>query len=236
MSSSPRIGLPYLDAAQAQKHVTVNEALARLDVVAGARVETMTLTAPPATPGEGEAHLVAVGATGDWAGQDGNVAVFLNAGWDFIIPWQGWRLWVDGSLGFAVHDGTDWQLTAEPISLGGALSALRQVEIDHSIGAGSTSQTTLFIPDKAIVLGVTARVTVAITGATSWTLGITGSPDRYGSGIGVGLNSVATGVTGSPLAYYGGSSLLLTATGADFTGGDVRIVAHYFELSPPRSV
>ena len=40
MSNSPRIGLPYLDAAQAQKHVTMNEALARLDVVAAARVET----------------------------------------------------------------------------------------------------------------------------------------------------------------------------------------------------
>ncbi len=35
MSNSPRIGLPLLDAAQAQKHVTMNEALARLDVVAG---------------------------------------------------------------------------------------------------------------------------------------------------------------------------------------------------------
>ena len=236
MSNSPRIGLPFLDAAQAQKHVTMNEALARLDMAAAARVETMALASPPANPSEGDAHLVPAGATGDWSGQDANVAVFLNGGWDFITPWAGWRLWVASVPGFAVYDGADWQVVSQPISPGGALSALRQVEIDHLVGAGATSVTTAFIPDKAIVLGVTGRVTVAITGATSWSLGVTGSPDRYGSGIGVGFNAFAHGVTTSPLAYFGGSSLLLTSAGADFTGGTVRLVAHYFELSPPRSV
>ena len=236
MSNSPRIGLPFLDAAQAQKHVTMNEALARLDTVGAARVETMALASPPASPVEGEAHLVPAAAGGAWIGQDGTVAAFLNGGWAFIAPWAGWRLWVESNTGFVVYDGVDWQLASQPTSPGGALSALRQVEIDHAVAAGSTSATTLFIPDKAIVLGVTARVTTAITGASSWSLGVTGSTDRYGSGIGVGLNAFAHGVTGSPLSYYGGSSLLLTAAGGDFIGGAVRIVAHFFELSPPRSV
>jgi len=236
MSNSPRIGLPYLDAAQAQKHVTVNEALARLDAVAAGRVETMTLTSPPAAPAEGEAHIVGAGAGGDWTGQDGTVAVFLNGGWDFIAPWAGCRLWVAGDTGVAVYDGTDWQLASQPTSPGGALTARRLVEIDHSLAAGSTSETTAFIPDKAIVLGVTARVLQQITGATSWSLGVTGSPDRYGSGFDTGANAYAHGVTGSPLAYYGGSSLLLTAAGGDFTGGSVRIAVHCFELSPPHPV
>ena len=236
MSNSPRIGLPFLDAAQAQKHVTMNEALARLDMVAAARVETMALASPPAAPAEGDAHLVPSGASGDWAGQDGNVAIFLNGGWDFITPWAGWRLWVASSPGIAVYDGADWRIVSQPTSPGGALTAQRQVEIDHTVAAGSTSATTLFIPDKAIVLGVTGRVTVAITGATSWSLGVTGSPDRYGSGIGVGFNAFAHGITASPLAYFGGSSLLLTSAGADFTGGVVRLAVHYFELSPPRPV
>ncbi len=236
MSNSPRIGLPFLDAAQAQKHVTMNEALARLDVVAAARVETMALASPPVAAVEGDAHIVTSGATGDWTGQDANVAVFLNGGWDFITPWAGWRLWVASDSGFAIHDGAGWQVMSQPTSPGGALTALRQVEINHTVAAASTSATTPFIPDKAIVLGVTGRVITAITGATSWSLGVTGSPDRYGSGIGASLNSFAHGVTGSPLAYYGGSSLLLTAEGADFTGGTVRLAVHYFEVSPPRSV
>jgi hypothetical protein len=86
------------------------------------------------------------------------------------------------------------------------------------------------------VLGVTSRVIAPITGATGWQMGVNGSPDRYGSGIGVAANSYAHGVTGSPQAYYGGSSLLLTAEGADFTGGAVRMAVHYFDLSPPREV
>jgi hypothetical protein len=77
---------------------------------------------------------------------------------------------------------------------------------------------------------------VGITDATTWSLGVTGSPDRYGSGFGPSLNGVSHGVTGSPLAYFGGSALLLTAAGGNFTGGEIRIAAHYFELSPPRAV
>lgn len=236
MSKSPRIGLPYLDAAQAQKHVTMNEALARLDVAAAARAETMDLVTPPASPAEGEAHIVADGAGGDWSGQDGNLAVHLNGGWDFIAPWAGWKLWVAAESGFVVNDGTDWHLVSQPTGPGGAFTALRQVEIGHVIGSGSTSETDAFIPDKAIVLGVTARVVEAIAGADTWSLGVSGSPDRYGSGIGPGLNSYVRGVTGSPLAYYGGSTLLMTADSGSFSGGTVRIAVHFFELSEPRPV
>lgn len=236
MSNSPRIGLPYLDAAQAQKHVTMNEALARLDLVAAARVETMTLASPPPAPVDGEGHIVPAAAGGGWAGHDGEVAVFLNGGWAFISPWEGWRVWVASDTGFALHDGVDWRLASQPASPGGALTALRHVEIDHTVAAGSTSETAQFIPDKAIVLGVTARITVAITGATAWSLGVVGSPDRYGSGFGPALNGFAHGVTGSPLAYFGESSVLLTANGGNFTGGEVRIAVHYLALSPPRAV
>jgi len=236
MSNSPRIGLPYLDAAQAQKHVTMNEALARLDMAGAGRAESMDLGTPPVSPAEGDAHVVPAGATDAWAGQDGNVAVYLNGGWDFITPWAGWRLWIAAESGFAVFDGTAWQLVSQPTAAGGAFTQLRQAEIDHVVGSGSTSETSAFIPDKAIVLGVTARVVEAIGGASSWSLGVSGSPDRYGSGIDVSLNAYVHGVTGSPLAYYGGSSLLLTAESGTFSGGTVRIAVHYFQLSPPRTV
>lgn len=236
MSNSPRIGLPYLDAAQAQKHVTMNEALARLDTAAAGRAETMALASPPASPGEGEAHIVPAGAGGAWAGEDGNVAVYLNGGWDFFAPWAGWSLWVAAETAFALYDGIDWQLTSQPTATGGAFTRLRQVEVDHVIAPGDTSETSAFIPDKAIVLGVTARVVAEVTGATAWSLGVSGSPDRYGTGIGAGLNSYVHGVTSSPLAYYGDSSLLLTADSGSFSGGTVRIAAHYYELTPPRPV
>lgn len=236
MANSLRIGLPYLDAAQAQKHVTMNEALARLDMSAAGRVEGMDSAIPPPSPADGEGHIVASAAAGEWSGRDGQVAIFLNGGWVFIQPWAGWRLWVASASGYAVHDGTGWRLVSQPVTTGGALTALRQVEIDHAVSAGATSETAPFIPDKAIVLGVTARVIEELGGVGSWALGVAGSPDRYGSGFGTALNSMVCGVTGSPLAYYGSSSLLLTAEGGNFAGGGVRIAVHYFELSPPRAV
>ena len=236
MSNSLRIGLPYLDAAQAQKHVTMNEALARLDMAAAARAETMALATPPASPADGEAHIVPVGAGGAWASQDGKAAVYLNGGWDFITPWAGWRLWVESERGFALFDGIEWRLLSQPTAAGGAFTLLRQEEIDHVVGAGLTSETAAFIPDKAVVLGVTARVIADIGGPATWSLGVSGSPDRYGSGIGGALNAHVEGVTGTPTTYYGGSSLLMTSEGADFTGGTVRIAVHYFQISAPRAI
>lgn len=47
MSQSPNLALPYLAAGQAQKHVTVNEALRLLDALVQAAVESAALSAPP---------------------------------------------------------------------------------------------------------------------------------------------------------------------------------------------
>lgn len=235
MSNSSRIGLPFLDAAQAQKHVTVNEALARLDVAAAGQVQTSGQADPPGSPVEGDAHIIAAGSSGVWAGHDGEVAVFLNGGWDFISPWAGWRLWAEDTSAVQIYDGIEWQSTDRPVSSGGAVTALKVAEIDHVVAAGATSETSAFIPDRAIVLGATGRVVTAIGGATDWSLGVNGSPDRYGSGFGVGLGAWAHGVTGSPLAYYGNSTLLLTASGGNFTGGVVRLAIHYLDIAPPRA-
>lgn len=47
------------------------------------------LTAPPGSPASGDAYIVATGATGDWAGEDGNIAVWDGAAWVFIVPRNG---------------------------------------------------------------------------------------------------------------------------------------------------
>ena len=47
---SPHLLLPYLVAAQAQKHVTHNEALRLLDALVQLSVLNLNLTAPPVSP------------------------------------------------------------------------------------------------------------------------------------------------------------------------------------------
>jgi hypothetical protein len=235
MSETPRFGMPLLEAAQAQKHVTVNEALMRADVLAAGRVENLHRTEPPAAPADGQAHIVGAGATGAWAGRDGELALFLNGGWEFVVPWEGCTVWVRAERARATRVGDAWVRENSGISPGGAATLARIVEIDHAL-SGAVSTTAPVIPDKAVVLGVTGRVLSAIAGAGGWSLGVPGSPDRYGSGYGTGAGSFAHGVTGQPLAYYGATALRITAEGGAFAGGTLRLAVHILELRPPEAV
>lgn len=235
MSETARFKLTLLDAAQAQKHVTVNEAFARLDALAAARVEDLVLATPPGSPAEGDVWGVPSGATGDWSGQDGRLAVWLSGGWEFMDPMEGWQVWNAATNSRFTRVAGQW-IEAGPVeSAGGAQTLFRIAEIDHSV-SGASSTTAAFIPDKAIVLGVSARVLTTLTGATGWDLGVAGSTDRYGSGFGTAAGEVVEGVTGQPQAYYGGTSLVLSASGGSFTGGSVRIAVHYLAITAPLTV
>ena len=91
MPDTAKLGLPLVSPAQAQKHVTVNECLMRLDALVQLALVSVGAAVPPASPTEGEAHSVGAGATGAWVGQDGQVAVFANGGWVFLTPQAGWQ-------------------------------------------------------------------------------------------------------------------------------------------------
>ena len=61
-------------------------------------VISMALTAPPGGESDLDAYVVAgTGATGDWVGQEGNIAIFDNsispAAWFFHIPTDGQAIW-----------------------------------------------------------------------------------------------------------------------------------------------
>lgn len=235
MTDTPKLALPLLDGAQAQKHVTVNEALARIDALLGGGVKSRTADVPGA-PADGDVHVVPAGPTGAWAGEDGRIALFLNGGWEFVTAPEGLSLWVEDEAVRVTRDG-GWTAGLAGHGSGGAATLQEVIVIDHAVGAGASSTVTGAIPDKAAVIGVTARVTGAITGAASWSLGVAGSTDRYGSGYGVGLNAFAEGLTGAPVTYYGDTDLVLTAGGADFGGtGTVRIAVHCLRLRAPASV
>ncbi len=87
---SLHLKLPYLAAAQAQKHVTHNEALRLLDSVVQLAVLDTTLADPPASPAEGDRYIVADSATGDWATHEGEIAHFIDGAWAFAVPEPGW--------------------------------------------------------------------------------------------------------------------------------------------------
>ncbi|CUJ98201.1 hypothetical protein RUE5091_01897 [Ruegeria denitrificans] len=106
--NSPRLNLPFLQPSQAQKHVTHNEALRRLDIVAQLSVASTNASTPPAVPNEGEVHALGVAPTGDWTGQAGMLAAWLDNTWHFVAPGTGWRAWDETSGQLQIWDGEAW--------------------------------------------------------------------------------------------------------------------------------
>ncbi|WP_454850702.1 DUF2793 domain-containing protein [Rhizobium binxianense] len=84
------LALPYILPSQAQKHVTHNEALQRLDAVVQLTV-TDERASPPSAPAEGECYLVAAAAGGEWTGKAGQLAFRQDGVWIYLTPRRGWR-------------------------------------------------------------------------------------------------------------------------------------------------
>ena len=89
--TSPALGLPFIMASQAQKHVTHNEALRVLDAIVHLTVDGPPLPTPPLEAETGQRFLVGDGADQDWAGHDGDIAVRDGNAWFFVTPQPGWR-------------------------------------------------------------------------------------------------------------------------------------------------
>jgi Protein of unknown function (DUF2793) len=133
MDQTPNLGLPYIMAAQAQKHVTHNEAIRHLDAIVQLGVLDRDLAAPPATPTDGTRYIVAANATGAWANQAGRIAAFQDGAWAFFPPVEGWLAWVADEDKLLAWDGTSWVVAG-----GGALS-LNPVPL---VGINTTADTT----------------------------------------------------------------------------------------------
>lgn len=108
MDDTPNLKLPYIMAAQAQKHVTHNEAIRALDAVVQLGVLDRDLTAPPGTPTNGDRYIVKATATGDWSGQEDNIAHYGDNAWLFYAAKEGWISWVDDEDVLLVYSGTAW--------------------------------------------------------------------------------------------------------------------------------
>lgn len=234
MSETNRLSLPLVQPAQAQKHVTVNEALVRLDGLVNLVLNSVTTTSPPAAVVEGVAYGVPAGAVNAWSGREGQVAIGSNGGWVFATPQAGWRAFVlDRGLD-AIHTDSGWIVGALSRSAHGAGLKVGIYEADHVIGAGNLSVTTAVIPGSVMVIGVTARVLESIGGTLAgWSLGHAGAEDRFGSGMGLAVGSWGRGLLSQPMTYWAPEALQLRAEGGDFASGRVRLAIHYLELMLP---
>jgi hypothetical protein len=111
--TTANLDLPYILPSQAQKHVTHNEALQLLDAIVQLVVSSQAASPPP-DPEEGDCHAVIATATGDWTGQEGALAAYIDGDWIFIAPKPGWRAWFVPEGAQRYWTGTEWSALPSP--------------------------------------------------------------------------------------------------------------------------
>ncbi|MBV1702654.1 MAG: DUF2793 domain-containing protein [Hyphomicrobiales bacterium] len=130
MSQTDHLGLPFIDAAQAQKHITHNDGLNLLDILVHLSVAERGVTAPPPGPVEGLRLLLGTGATGSFAGHDGTIAAFQDGAWRFVSPVAGWRLYCEAESAFLLFNGSVWSDLA---------ASLKNLQNIANLGIGTTA-------------------------------------------------------------------------------------------------
>jgi Protein of unknown function (DUF2793) len=123
MTDTTNLALPYIMAAQAQKHITHNEALRKLDAIVHISVLDRDLAAPPPSPGEGNRYLVAASASGDWTDHTDDIAAYQDGAWAFYTPNAGWVAWIADENILMIWDGASWTTvgvqSVNPVSMVG---------------------------------------------------------------------------------------------------------------------
>ena len=107
MSNTARLNMPNLVSGQAQKEITHNMALQRLDAFVQTAVENMALVTPPAGV-EGNLYVVGTPASAAWAGKEGQLAYFVSGTWAFYVPFEGMRVWNKATAEAMVYKAAAW--------------------------------------------------------------------------------------------------------------------------------
>lgn len=231
MANSPNLGLPYISDSQAQKHYTANEAFRILDAMVQLSVKGRTLVNPPGSPAEADRWIIPAGATGVWAGKTNQIAVYQDGAWAYFVPDEGWIAFCEdeGSVVFVAGAWTSYMV----VTSNGAAMGMDIAE-EEVIVSGATTDTSIVIPARSIVLAVSVRTNLAITGATSYNCGVVGNTSQFGGSLGIALGSSNIGVIG-PTAFYSDTPVRLTANGSNFTAGRVRVAIQYLKFNAPTS-
>ncbi len=157
MDQTPNLALPYIMAAQAQKHITHNEAIRALDSLVQLMVLDRDLTAPPGAPADGDRYIVAPSATGEWAGHDLEIAAYQDGAWAYYVPGEGWLLWIADEDIAVAWDGTAWSALSSGgggTSDHGALTGLS--DDDHTQYHNDARGDARYTPINPTTLGVNA--------------------------------------------------------------------------------
>lgn len=230
MTDTANLGITNLAAASSQKHVAVNEGWRTVDALAQIGVIDKDLSAPPASPNDGDTYIVGANPTGLWVDQADKVAYYAEGAWFFYAPKNGWLAVVNDEDVLYRYIGSAWKVFGG--GAGGASTSLVTLEEDLTGLTGFTVSTSIVFPSRSIILAASVLVTATITGASSFECGRSTGNSQFGGFLSVANGSSNIGAIG-PTAIYADEPVVLTSQGSNFTGGDVKVSLHYIALSGP---
>jgi len=129
---TPRLKLPYIAQGQAQKEVTHNDALNRLDALVDLYLLDRYINTPPSSPSDGDAYITGDSPTGAWSGHPYKIATVLDGAWRIFDPFKGLRAYVADEEVFVVWDGSSWVDWSTTLTLNNV----------PSLGIGTTADAT----------------------------------------------------------------------------------------------
>lgn len=157
MTTTTHLGITLVEQSQAQKEVTVNAALTRIDAVLNNGAKDKDLSAPPGSPASGDLYIVAGSPTGAWSAQAGKLAYFDQL-WRFITPGEGMSLWVNDEDLIYTYNGSAW-----------VASTLGETNTASNLGSGSgvyVSKSGVDLRFKSLVAGSNITLTPSSTEIT----------------------------------------------------------------------
>lgn len=220
MPQTPRLGLPLIMGGQAQKHLTLNACLMRLESLVQAQLVSRTVTAQPASPEEGDCYILPADATGSvWGGLATGSFVRAESGlWETVDMPAGSVVHIADSNCFVVRSTGGWMAFEDAIKALGNLSGLgiNTVADDYNVlavrgpaalvsaqyaSAGGSGDVSLALNKEAD--GGTAQVLLQKDYATRALLGLLGD------------NELTLKVSGDGAAFV--TALIVKPTGAVHT-------------------
>jgi hypothetical protein len=106
--------LPLLSVTQAQKEITHNEALVRIDALLHPVVQDELSIPPVVTDADaGKCWLIGAAAAGEWVGNEGQIAIWIGGGWRFCAPAEGMHARILSQQADTVRSGGIWIMPSQ---------------------------------------------------------------------------------------------------------------------------
>ncbi len=125
----PRTGITYgWDLGDSTWKTGMDTNLKTLGLMQQLSVIDRDLTAPPGSESDGDTYIPASTASGDWLGEEGNIAIYVaeDLAWTFLTPNEGWLCYIEDEDVLAGYNGSIWtkgvELTQQKSVLSQALT------------------------------------------------------------------------------------------------------------------